>query len=220
MAKLSPPRESFNAWSHFVGAVIAAVFLFLLIQASAQDPLGHQVAFWVYGISVILMFFSSYLYHSIRGAANIIVQFRRIDHFMIYTVIAGTYTPICAIPLEGGWQLGMLTGIWVFALAGIFKKIFWLNAPRWFSTVIYLFMGWVAVLIFPTLWEVLPKTFSYWIAAGGVFYTIGAVIYGIKKPNPIPGRFGSHEIWHLFVMAGAFCHLWAIYYYLPGFNLS
>jgi hemolysin III len=136
---------------------------------------------------------------------------------MIYLVIAGSYTPICAIILEGEWRFGMLLSIWIFAFVGIFKKVFWLNAPRWFSTGLYLLMGWLAVIIFPQIWNALPKWFSYWIVIGGLFYTIGAVVYGLQKPNPAPSWFGYHGIWHLFVMGGAFSHFWAIYYYLPGF---
>lgn len=144
--------------------------------------------------------------------------FRLFDHILIYIIIAGTYTPMCVILLKDEWQFGMLLGIWLFALGGILKKIFWLNAPRWFSTLIYLLMGWVSVIILPMLWEIMPHSFIYWIGIGGLFYTLGAVIYAIKKPDPYPGVFGFHEIWHLFVMGGAFSHFWAVYYYLPGLN--
>ena len=139
-----------------------------------------------------------------------------IDHMMIYLVIAGSYTPICAIALEGEWRLGMLLGVWILAVAGILKKVFWLNAPRWFSTGLYLLMGWLCVIIFPQIWDVVPKVFSYWIIIGGLFYTIGAIIYALQKPNPAPSWFGYHGIWHLFVMGGAFSHFWAIFNYLPG----
>ena len=206
---LLPPREPFNTWSHFAGMLIALLWGWFLITKAAGTPVLHQVAFWVYIISVVLMFGSSALYHTLNASDNVLEHFRRFDHILIYVVIAGSYTPTCAIPLEGPWAKGMLIGIWSFAILGILKKTFWMNAPRWFSTVLYLLMGWVSVIIFPIIWDTLPHAFSYWIMIGGLFYTVGAIIYGIKKPNPVPGHFGFHEIWHLFVLGGAFSHFWA-----------
>ncbi|MDR9419243.1 hemolysin III family protein [Gracilimonas sp.] len=218
MQTIFPPREPFNAYSHYLGALIATVWLFFLMAEASESSVTHQVSFLVYAVSVILMFLSSGIYHTLNVENKTEELFRLFDHILIYVVIAGTYTPLCAIALQGAWQWGMLLGIWLFAIAGILKKTLWLNAPRWLSTAIYLFMGWASVIILPQVWKLLPQAFTYWIALGGLFYTIGAVIYGIKKPNPIPGAFGFHEIWHLFVMGGAFSHYWAIYKYLPEFN--
>lgn len=218
MQKLFPPREPFNAYSHYLGALVALIWLIFLMLAASEDSSGRQISFFVYGISVVLMFLSSAIYHSLNVHTKVEELFRLFDHILIYIIIAGTYTPMCVILLKDGWQLGMLLGIWLFALGGILKKIFWLNAPRWFSTLIYLLMGWVSVIILPMIWNIMPHDFIYWIGVGGVFYTAGAVIYAIKKPDPYPEVFGFHEIWHLFVMGGAFSHFWAIYYYLPGFN--
>lgn len=214
---LLPIREPFNAFTHLFGALIAVLGTILLIVDSTIDPVSYKISFIIYGITVFLMFGSSALYHSVQVSFKKEEFFRLLDHIMIYIVIAGSYTPICAIVLEGEWRLGMLIGIWIFAVAGILKKIFWLNAPRWFSTGLYLLMGWIAVIIFPKIWSILPSAFSFWIIIGGLFYTIGAVIYALQKPNPAPRWFGYHGIWHLFVMGGAFSHFWAIYYYLPGF---
>lgn len=220
MRTIFPPREPFNAYSHYLGAFISAIWLVFLMQEASESSTGRQVSFLVYGISVILMFLSSGIYHTLNVENKTEELFRMFDHILIYVVIAGSYTPICATLLEGGWQWGMLLGIWLFALGGVLKKIFWLNAPRWFSTLIYLLMGWVSVIVLPIIWKVMPHAFVYWIALGGLFYTAGAFVYGFQRPNPIPGYFGSHEIWHLFVMGGAFSHYWAIYTYLPGFNFS
>lgn len=214
---LFPIREPFNAFTHLFGALVALAGTVLLIVDSTIDPITYKLSFIVYGITVFLMFGSSALYHSVQVSERTEEIFRMIDHIMIYLVIAGSYTPICAIALDGEWRLGMLIGIWIFAVAGVLKKIFWLNAPRWFSTGLYLLMGWIAVIIFPQIWGVLPKGFSFWIIVGGLFYTIGAIIYGLKKPDPAPNWFGHHGIWHLFVIGGAFSHFWAIYNYLPGF---
>tara|TARA_R100001591_G_C4354042_1_gene183945 strand:- start:21734 stop:22354 length:621 start_codon:yes stop_codon:yes gene_type:complete len=203
-----------------VGALGSLVLLIYLIVNSSNDPGASRIAFIVYGITVFLMFASSAVYHAVNVSSETEERFRMIDHIMIYLVIAGTYTPICTIVLDGSWRLWMLIGIWSFALIGIIKKVFWMSAPRWFSTVLYLLMGWIAVIIFPKLWDHLPHMFSYWVAIGGLFYTIGAIIYGVKKPDPFPRVFGFHEIWHLFVLGGAFSHFWAIYEYLPGYIIS
>ena len=183
---------------------------------SSIESVSYRIAFIIYGITVFLMFGSSATYHSVQVSFQKEELFRMIDHIMIYVVIAGSYTPICAIALEGEWRLGMLLGVWILAVAGILKKILWLNAPRWFSTGLYLLMGWLCVIIFPQIWDVVPKVFSYWIIIGGLFYTIGAIIYTLQKPNPAPSWFGYHGIWHLFVMGGVFSHFWAIFNYLPG----
>lgn len=212
-----PIREPFNAYTHLFGAIVALAGTVLLILDSTIDPVSYKLSFIVYGITVFLMFASSALYHTVRVSERTEEIYRMIDHIMIYLVIAGSYTPICAIALDGEWRLGMLIGIWIFAVAGVLKKIFWLNAPRWFSTGLYLLMGWIAIIIFPQIWDVVPKGFSFWIIIGGLFYTIGAIIYGLKKPDPAPSWFGHHGIWHLFVIGGAFSHFWAIYNYLPGF---
>lgn len=211
-----PVRETFNAYSHLIGAIAAFMFTILLLIKGNQDPWYYQLSYVVYGITVFLMFSSSAIYHSVNVSFKSEERFRLIDHIMIYMVIAGSYTPICAIALSDNWKVWMLIGIWTFALIGIVKKIFWLNAPRWLSTFLYLLMGWVCVIIFPQIWETLPVAFSIWIAIGGLFYTIGAIIYGVQKPDPVPDKFGFHEIWHLFVIGGAFSHFWAIFYYLPG----
>lgn len=211
-----PAREPFNTYSHLIGAVVAVIWTVALMLNASDSSLWHRISFLIYGVTVFAMFSSSAVYHSINVSFKREEFFRLIDHIMIYLVIAGSYTPICAVVLEGEWRLWMLIGIWLFALFGILKKIFWLNAPRWFSTLLYLLMGWIAVIIFPQIWDSLPHGFAYWIAIGGLCYTIGAIIYVIEKPDPKPETFGFHEIWHIFVMGGAFSHFWAIFYYLPN----
>jgi hemolysin III len=135
---------------------------------------------------------------------------------MIYLVIAGSYTPVILVGLENQWKIHMLAFIWFFALGGVFSKIFWFNAPRWISTIMYLLMGWVSLIILPEIWQLMAHGFVIWIAIGGISYSVGAIIYAIQKPDPLPLVFGFHEIWHLFVLGGAFSHFWGIYWYLPG----
>jgi len=211
-------REPINSLTHGVGALLAVVGLILLLrEAILRGSVSQIIAFTMFGLSMVLLYTASSLYHALPVKEKTLELFRKLDHSMIYVLIAGTYTPICLLVLEGSWKWGLFTTIWSLAIIGIIKKILWMNAPRWLSTLFYLAMGWLAVIIFPTLMDKLPMAFMIWISVGGFAYTFGAVIYGIKKPNPIPEWFGHHEIWHLFVLAGTASHFWAIYEYLPAY---
>lgn len=200
-------REPVNGLTHAAGAVLAVVALVVLVSSAADaNKTQHVIAFSIYGTSLILLYTSSALYHLLRVAEQRRVLLRRIDHMMIYVLIAGTYTPICMIALPGAWGTPVLVLIWLLAVAGVLFSMFWLDAPRWLSTSLYLLMGWTAVVAIVPLVRALTLEGLIWLFAGGVFYTIGAVMYGMKKPNPFPGTFGFHEIWHLFVLAGSCCH--------------
>lgn len=133
---------------------------------------------------------------------------------MIFVLIAGTYTPVCLVVLRGPWGWSLLGTVWGLAVAGIVMKLFWMTAPRWLSTLLYILMGWLVVVAFVPLVEALPMQGILWLSAGGFFYTLGAVIYAIKRPNLVAGVFGFHELWHLFVMAGSFCHFWVMLHYV------
>ena len=132
----------------------------------------------------------------------------------IFVVIAGTYTPFCLLALDGGWRWGLLGLIWSLALCGVLLKALWMDAPRWLSVVLYLGMGWIAVIATPALLRALPPGGIIWVLAGGLVYSAGALVYGLKRPNPVPGVFGFHELWHLFVLAGSACHFWAVLRYV------
>lgn len=212
-------REPVNSITHGVGAVLSLAGLILLLsEAIQQGSLDQILAFSLFGLSMVLLYTASSLYHALPVKEKTLELLRKLDHSMIYILIAGTYTPICLLVLEGGWKWGLFATIWTLAAIGIVKKFLWMNAPRWLSTFFYLAMGWLAVLLFPTLMDKLPPGFLIWIAAGGIAYSTGALVYGFKRPNPIPYWFGHHEIWHLFVLAGTFSHFWAIYQYLPGYT--
>lgn len=133
---------------------------------------------------------------------------------MIFLMIAGTYTPFCLVPLRGAWGWSIFGVVWGLAAAGVFFKILWITAPRWFSTIIYLLMGWVCIVAIYPIVQTVPLGGVIWLASGGMLYSVGAVIYGMKKPNPWPGIFGFHEIWHFFVLGGSFCHFMAILLYI------
>lgn len=213
-------REPVNGITHGVGAILALIGLILLVyDAVSLNSVNHIVAFSIFGASMVLLYTSSSLYHSLPVSEKTMLLLQKLDHSMIYVLIAGSYTPVCLIALEGSWKWGIFITVWTLALLGILKKFLYMNIPRWVSTMLYLGMGWMGVIMFPTLAEKLPMAFLGWIIAGGLAYSLGAIIYGIKKPNPIPDWFGHHEIWHLFVLAGTFFHFWAFYSYLTGYGV-
>lgn len=213
-------REPVNGITHGIGAILALVGLILLVyEASSHNSLSHIVAFSIFGASMVLLYTSSSLYHSLPVKEKTLLWLQKLDHSMIYVLIAGSYTPVCLIALEGSWKWIILITVWSLALLGIIKKMVYMKTPSWTSTLLYLGMSWMAVIMFPTLAEKLPMAFLGWIIAGGLAYSFGAIIYGMEKPNPIPEWFGHHEIWHLFVLAGTFSHFWAFYSYLSGYGI-
>lgn len=213
-------REPVNGLTHGSGIVLSVAALFFLLNEGFRVGTGNQVvAFAIFGICMILLYTASTLYHSLKARDKTIRLLQKVDHSMIYIMIAGSYTPICLIVLQGTFRWLVLGIVWMYALAGILKKFFWKNPPPWLSIVSYLLMGWMGVLLLPALLERLPQAFFYWLLAGGIAYSAGTLFLGFKKPVLVPGWVGPHEIWHLFVMAGTFSHFWAFYLYLPGFGL-
>lgn len=198
-------REPVNGLTH-LGAAVAAAFGLVLLLVTAQASFVKQLSLAVYGLSLILTFVASGVYHSVNARPSIMTLLRHLDHSAIYLLIAGTYTPILLRFLSGAWLWGMLLTIWVIALAGIGIKIFMINAPRWITAGIYLVMGWLGVIAFPQIYATMPLGAILWLLAGGIFFTLGAVVYILKKPDFYPNVFGFHEIWHIFVILGCLCH--------------
>ena len=132
----------------------------------------------------------------------------------IFVLIAGTYTPVCLLALDGGWRLGLLGLVWGLALCGVLLKLLWMEAPRWLSVVFYLAMCCLAVVAASAIFRTVPAGGIVWLLSGGVVYSIGALIYGFRRPDPLPGTFGFHELWHLFVLAGSACHYLAVILYV------
>lgn len=198
-------EEKISAYTH--GALIpvmAAGTIALIILAGTNWTL--KFVSLIYGLSAIILFTASYLYHSKKKYPNEKSLWRRLDHSAIYILIAGTYTPMCFLYLDGWMMKGILIAQWSLVLAGVFLSFF-SNAPRILSTVIYLLMGWVVVIPFRALIEAMPLSIIILLVAGGISYTIGAVVYAIKKPNPFPPYMGFHEVFHIFVILGAGFHL-------------
>jgi len=208
-------REPVSGLTHFIAFLLSiAALVILVVYAAAEGTPWHIVAFAIFGTSLILLYGASSLYHLLPLSEFGVSILRKIDHIMIFILIAGTYTPVCLVPLRGAWGWSLFGVIWGIAIGGIFISLFWINAPRWLSTSLYVMMGWLIIIAFIPFVKIISSNGLLWFVLGGFFYSSGAVIYALKKPNPYPGILGFHEIWHLFVMAGSFCHFWAILHHI------
>ncbi|NLL77878.1 MAG: hemolysin III family protein [Clostridiales bacterium] len=210
-------REPGSAITHFIGmmlSVFAAVPL--LIKAATSSGNACFTAMSVFMLSMILLYGASTTYHSLTVSEGVLKIFRKIDHMMIFVLIAGSYTPVCLIVLGGQLGYTLLAVVWGIALLGITVKALWITCPKWFSSAIYIAMGWVCLGVFGRLWDTLPQAAFLWLLAGGIIYTIGGIIYALKLPlfNAKHAYFGSHEIFHLFVMGGSICHFIFMYLYV------
>ena len=207
-------KDPGSAITHFIGmlmAIFAAIPL--LIKAAHEPSRIYLVSIAVYAASLILLYAASTTYHTFNISKKVNTILKKIDHMMISVLIAGSYTPICLLVLGGrmGWIL--LAIVWGFAIAGILIKAFWVFCPKWVSSVLYIGMGWTCVLAFTQLLNSLSPAAFGWLLAGGIIYTVGGVIYALKLPifNRKHKNFGSHEIFHLFVMGGSLCHFVVMY---------
>ena len=210
-------KDPGSALTHFIamiGAVIAAVPL--LHKAAGEADSRHLAALAVFIISMILLYAASTTYHTFDISAKVNTILKKIDHMMIFILIAGSYTPICLITLKGRTGLILLSIVWGIAIVGILIKAFWVYCPKWVSSILYIGMGWTCVLAFTQIFHSLSPAAFGWLLAGGIIYTIGGIIYALKLPifNSKHKNFGSHEIFHLFVMAGSACHFIVMYCYL------
>ncbi len=206
-------KDPISALTHFIG-FLAVIPAMLCLLARAENALQF-VSFLVFGCSLLLLYGASTIYHTLVLSPQKTVLLRKIDHMMIFVLIAGTYTPICLNTLPRLWGMALLIGVWSIAVIGIFMKIFWMDAPRRLSTVIYIIMGWLAVIAFVPLQAAVGWGGLGVLLAGGIFYTIGAVIYALKKPNlAILKSFGFHELFHIFVMIGTALHIAFMFLYV------
>lgn len=207
---ISKMREPVNGLTHLFGAIAGLFGLLFLLFSSRLNTLGF-ISILIYGVSLVLLFSASAAYHLATVRSEIILILRKLDHSAIYILIAGTYTPFCINAFEGFFQWGLLLIVWGVAIIGIMVKIFYINSPRWFSAGVYVILGWVCMAAIGQMITNLSSWSLIWLAGGGVIYTAGAVVYATKGFNFFPGRLGYHEIWHLFVLAGAFAHYLAVW---------
>ena len=213
-------KDPGSALTHFI-AFIAAVLgtPLLLIRGLALGASDISlISFSIFMLSMILLYGASTTYHTFDVSEQINKLLRKIDHMMIFILIAGSYTPVCLIAIGGKTGSLLLILVWSIALAGIILKGFWITCPKWFSSVIYIGMGWVCLVAFPELIDKLTTEAFLWLLVGGVIYSIGGIIYALKLPlfNRRFRHFGSHEIFHLFVMGGSLCHFIMMYEHLAG----
>lgn len=210
-------REPGSAFTHFI-AMMMAVFAAvpLLVKAGITSGGREFAAMLIFITSMILLYGASTLYHSVNLSGKALRIFRKLDHMMIFVLIAGSYTPVCLIVLGGELGYTMLAVVWGIAFTGMAIKAFWITCPKWFSSIIYIAMGWVCVFVFGQLLNSLPFSAFLWLLGGGVIYTIGGIIYALKLPifNARHKGFGSHEVFHLFVMGGSVCHFIFMYLYV------
>ena len=216
MAKV---RDLVSGLTHCIGAALSLVGLVLLIVFSAiYGNAYHVVSFTIFGVGLFLLYLFSTLYHWLNISEKGITVFRKFDHIMIYILIAASYTPICLVPLRGPWGWTIFGIIWGLAVLGTILTAVWIKAPRFITTTIYLIMGWAVVIAAYPLIQVFKEANNFgslvWLLAGGIFYTIGGIIYGLKVPKTKWKGFGFHEIFHIFVMLGSACHYWFILRYV------
>ena len=207
-------KDPGSAITHFIGmlmAIFAAVPL--LIKAAHEPSRIYVISIAIYAISLILLYAASTTYHTFNKSEKINTILKKIDHMMISVLIAGSYTPICLLVLKGKTGIILLSIVWGIAIVGILIKAFWVYCPKWVSSVLYIGMGWTCVLAVTQLLNSMSPAAFGWLLAGGIIYTVGGVIYALKLPlfNSRHKYFGSHEIFHLFVMGGSACHFIVMY---------
>ena len=210
-------KEPGSAITHFIGMIMAIIAAIPLLYRAAREPSKlYIVSLTIYAASLILLYAASTTYHTFDISEKVNTVLKKIDHMMISVLIAGSYTPVCLLAIPGMTGYILLAVVWIIALLGMGFKYFWVYCPKWISSVLYIALGWACVFAFPQLLNTLSTGCFLWLLAGGLIYTAGGVIYALKL-SAFENRhinFGCHEIFHLFVMAGSFCHYIVMYVYL------
>ena len=201
MSAATVPKPKLRGWFHEVGFFVSVPAGVGLV-AQARDPVGRLTAL-VYAVSLTAVFGASAAYHRVRWSPAARRRMKRLDHSMIFVLIAGTYTPFALLALHGPLATAILVSVWAGAAAGVLMKLVWIDAPKWLVAATYVILGWVAVAAFPQLATSLGITGMAMVAAGGVLYTAGAVIYALRRPDPVPAVFGYHEVFHVLVILAA-----------------
>jgi hemolysin III len=211
-------REPVNGLTHLFAAIVATIGLIALIIIGWKSVV-KEISLSIYGISLILLFAASATYHMVKAKPEIIEKLRKLDHSAIYVLIAGTYTPFCVLMFQGFWKWGLLALIWSLAVIGVAVEVILIKAPRWLRVSVYVMMGWIVIAAIGEMFKAMPVGALVWLLAGGVTYTLGAIIYATKKLDLFPGKFGFHELWHIFVILAALAHFIAIAVYVAPHSL-
>jgi hemolysin III len=211
-------KDPISGLTHLATAAAALVGCVVLVTAGPSNGWA-RLALLAYGLSLVLLFAASSTYHLVKTSPARELLLRKLDHTAIFLLIAGTYTPVCAIVLKDGWRWGLLAAVWAMALIGIAFKLVFIRAPRWVSVGLYLGMGWLGVIGLGPLFRALPWSAMLWLSVGALLYTVGAVVYAIRRPNFFPGAFGFHELWHLFVTAASAAHFIFVFAYIAPFGV-
>lgn len=215
-------KDPGSAITHFIGMLMALFAAIpLLIKATNKPEKVYLISLAIFIVSMILLYAASTTYHTLDVSEKVNKILRKVDHSMISVMIAGSYTPVCVIVIGGRLGMTMLALIWGIAIFGILIKIFWITCPKWFSSILYIAMGWLCVIGFTQIINALSTAAFAWLLAGGIIYTVGGVIYALKLPifNSKHKYFGSHEIFHLFVMGGSVCHFIVMYVFVAEMPL-
>lgn len=217
MANIKKWKDPVSALTHFIALLLVIPSCgYLIYKASVEATIWHVISFSIFTAGLILLYSASTIYHAVNINDKVTAILKRIDHMMIFVLIAASYTPVCLVSLRGVWGWSLLCAVWLFAIGGIILKAVWINAPRWLSTAIYVLMGWMVVVAFYPLAKAIPFKGFMTLFLGGVIYTVGAVIYGTKRPHINFKWFGFHELFHLFVMGGSCFHIIFMFKYVLG----
>ncbi|MBF0493453.1 MAG: hemolysin III family protein [Deltaproteobacteria bacterium] len=209
--------EVYNTLISATGALLALLGAISLVYLSVKNRKPWHIAgFTVYGTALFQLFLSSALHHGIDGSEKTEHGLRQLDYYAIFVMIAGSFTPLCLILLRNTLGWSVLALVWFLSILGILLKMLYPSLPKWFSTTLYIGMGWLGLLIAKPVYLLVPQVI-FGLMIGGFFYTVGALLFFLERPNPFPGKFGFHEIWHLFVLAGATSHFCIMYFYLLPF---
>lgn len=210
-------KDPGSAITHGIACLLAlAGTAPLMIKAARQPDTIHLAALSIFILTMILLYAASTIYHSVDSTEKVNRRLRKMDHMMIFVMIAGSYTPICLIALHNRIGYILCALVWGIAIVGIILKACWITCPKWVSSVLYIGMGWLCVLAFVPIFHALPRAGFDWLLAGGIIYTIGGIIYALKVPlfDARHKDFGSHEIFHVFVMLGSACHFIVMYFFV------
>lgn len=209
-------REPFNALSHLLGAVLSFIALLAMVIKAAygQAPTSHLSSVIIFGVSLICLYSASAIYHSALAMPSTIAFLRKLDHSMIFALIAGSYAPFCLIALNGKLGTILFAIVAVLGISGILFKMVWFHSPRWLSTAIYIAMGWIIIFAVVPLADSLSVPGLSLLVGGGLLYTVGGIIYGMKPDFLSSKHLGFHEIFHLFILAGSLCHFLSVYFYV------